>query len=67
MKYAVSIHENLSRLVVIDAPSKEEAEEKAENLCNNGQIDLGGNDFVDRYVEAVRIATKTDIDEKEAF
>ena len=48
--YLVSIIETLSRDVIVYAEDKDEAEEIAEELCNNGVIDLDGSDFEFRYM-----------------
>lgn len=65
--YKVFIEETLSRGVVIYAESEEQAHEYAEELCNNGKIDLNGKDFDDRYVSVDGIATFVDEESKEIY
>lgn len=59
-KYVIRVTETLSRTVIIEADSKCDAEEFADELCNDGVIDLRYEDFTDRGVETVREATKDD-------
>lgn len=65
--YKVFIEETLSRGVIIYAESEEQAHEYAEELCNNGKIDLNGKDFDDRYVSVDGIATFVDEESKEIY
>lgn len=51
--FKVHITEALERNVVIYAKNKEEAQETAEYLCNEGTINLDSNDFQERYVEVI--------------
>lgn len=61
--YCVTIRETLSRTVIIWAHDRSEAEENAYELCNSGEIDLDGNDFVDRKCTCDGVATKGDLKE----
>lgn len=54
--YNVRVEERLSRGVVIFAHDADEAHDIAENLCNNGNIDLDSTDFIGREIEVVGIA-----------
>lgn len=65
--YKVFIEETLSRGVVVYAESEEQAHEYAEELCNNGKIDLDGKDFDDRYISVEGLATFVDEDSKEIY
>ena len=40
MKYGMYITESFTKYVIIEARNSEEAEEKAENACNDGAIDV---------------------------
>lgn len=53
--YNVRVEERLSRGVVILAHDADEAHDIAENLCNNGNIDLDSTDFIGREIEVVGI------------
>lgn len=59
--YVVHISEVLGRNVIISAEDEEQATEKAEELCNAGEINLDGYDFGSRNVEVLRIADENDI------
>ena len=59
-KFVVHITETLGRDVIIEAEDPAEAEEIAENLCNDGTINLVCEDFGSRNVEAIRTATPDD-------
>lgn len=61
--YCVTIQETLSRTVIIWAHDRSEAEENACELCNSGEIDLDGNDFIDRQCTCDGVATKGDMKE----
>lgn len=54
--YNVRVEEKFVRGVVIFAHNEDEAHDIAAVLCNNGNIDLNGTDFVDREIEVVGIA-----------
>lgn len=58
MKYVVHITEILGRNIIVDAEDPAEAEEIAENLCNNGTVDLGMADWGDRKVEYIGTPTE---------
>lgn len=47
MKYSVEIKETLSRVVVVDATSEEQAIELAHNMYKNCELVLDENDYVD--------------------
>lgn len=59
--YRVTIQETLSRDVIIWAKDRFDAEEAAQDLCNSGEIDLDGNDFIDRQCTCDGVATKRDL------
>lgn len=59
--YCVTIKETLSRTVIIWAHDRSEAEENAYDLCNFGEIDLDGKDFLDRQCTCDGVATKRDL------
>jgi hypothetical protein len=46
-KYTIEIKETLSRIMEVEAPSKEEAFEKLKTLYDAEEIVLDANDFVD--------------------
>ena len=50
----------ISHIVIIEARDNYEAEEIADNLCNNGTIDLDYEDFNSREVCAIRETTECD-------
>lgn len=64
MKFVVHITETFSRDVLIDADDKFEAEEIAENLCNDSIININSefDNFGDRTVEVIRKAVEADGD-----
>lgn len=47
-QFVVGIEETLHRYVIVNAEDEANAEEIAENLCNDGKIDLGSIDFQGR-------------------
>ena len=51
MKYAIKVKETLSRTVIVESESLEEAIEMVENAANNGDINLECEDFVDREIK----------------
>lgn len=59
--YYVTISETLSRSVIIWADSSESANEKANNLCNAGEIDLTASDFTDREIQCDGVASESDL------
>lgn len=59
--YCVTIQETLSRDVIIWAKDRFSAEETAHDLCNNGTIELGGNDFDERNCTCEGVATAGDL------
>mgnify|MGYP002517197612 CR=1 FL=1 len=59
--YCVTIQETFSRTVIVWAHERLEAEEIAQELCNSGDIELGGGDFIDRQCTCDGIATKSDL------
>lgn len=65
--FKVHISEVLGRDVIIYAEDKYEAEEKAEELCNAGIIDLSGGDFGSRTVETICTASPEEKDTLEKY
>lgn len=59
--YSVTVRETLSRNVIIWADSREEAEEKAADLSNDGTISLTDQDFIDREIECNGVAGAYDL------
>ena len=59
--YYVTISETLSRSVIIWADSSESANEKANDLCNAGEIDLTASDFADREIQCDGVASENDL------
>lgn len=59
--FCVTVRETLSRLVVIWAEDKCEAEEKANELCNASVIYLEDTDFIDRECECNGVAQAYDM------
>lgn len=59
--YYVTITETLSRSVIIWADSSEAANEKANDLCNAGEIDLTASDFADREIQCDGVASENDL------
>ena len=59
--YLVTIQEISSRSVVIWAEDRFSAEENAHDLCNNGTIELDGNDFDERNCTCESVATAGDL------
>lgn len=60
--YLVTIQEISSRSVVIWAEDRFSAEETAHDLCNNGTIELDGNDFDERNCTCDGVATAGDLE-----
>lgn len=60
--FKVHISEVIGRTVIINAEDKYEAVEAAEELCNDGVINLDGNDFASRTVDVLG-----EIDKKDAM
>lgn len=67
MKYLVSITETLVRKVVIEAEDACEAEQKAQDLCNDEKVVLDWADFEERTCEALGEANKFDLETLEQF
>lgn len=59
--YYVTISETLSRSVIIWADSSESANEKANDLCNAGEIDLTASDFAGREIQCDGVAQENDL------
>lgn len=59
--YYVTIGETLSRSVIVWADSSESANEKANDLCNAGEIDLTASDFADREIQCDGVASENDL------
>ena len=59
--YYVTISETLSRSVIIWADNSESANEKANDLCNAGEIDLTASDFADRNIQCDGVASENDL------
>lgn len=55
--YCVTIQETLQRTVIVWAADRLDAEETAQNLCNDGVINLDDNDFTDRQCTCDGVAT----------
>lgn len=53
MTFEARIIEHFSRRVVVDAGSKDEAEEILENLCAEGEINLDYDDFNEREIQII--------------
>ena len=56
-KFLVEVAETLVRKVIIEAETRYDAVEAAENLCNDGAIDLDGKDFSSRNCACIGVAT----------
>ena len=56
-KFIVEVTETLVRKVIIEAETRYDAVEAAENLCNDGAIDLDGKDFSSRNCACISVAT----------
>ena len=65
--FKVTVKETLNRTVIVWAEDNLDAEEKAENLCNDSTINLTGEDFSERECECVGAADSNDMDTLEAF
>lgn len=65
--YVVTVTETFQRTVVIYAQDNYHAEELAEELCNNDDINLDGNDFITRRTSADGIATEHDLSAHKIF
>lgn len=63
--YKVKIEEKFSRNVIVKADSSDEAYEVIEDLCNNGIIDLNGDDFNSRKWKVIGEEKTLDGDEPE--
>lgn len=61
LPYCVTIRETFSRTVIVWAHERIGAETIAQELCNSGEIDLDGNDFIDRKCTCDGVATKGDL------
>lgn len=53
MTFEARIIETFSRRVIIDADSKDEAEEILDDLCAEGEINLDYDDFSEREIQIV--------------
>ena len=53
-KYAVTVTEKLSRSIMIEAESEEEAKEKVSKMWANGEVLLGDRDFEGTEYKAVK-------------
>ena len=60
MKYLVRVTETLAKSVIVEANSKEEAENKVDQAYDDAQIVLDYDDFNEYEIEALREATKED-------
>ena len=60
-KFIVEVAETLVRKVIIEADTRYDAIEAAENLCNDGVIDLDGKDFSSRNCQCIGIANDEDM------
>lgn len=59
--YYLTISETLSRSVIVWADSSESANEKANDLCNAGEIDLTASDFANREIQCDGVASENDL------
>lgn len=60
MKYLVRVTETLAKSVIVEANSKEEAENKVDQAYDDAQIVLDYDDFDEYEIEALREATNFD-------
>ena len=60
MKYLVRVTETLAKSVIVEANSKEEAENKVDQAYDDAQIVLDYDDFNEYEIEALREATNFD-------
>ena len=65
--FKVTVRESFCRTVIIWAEDSFDAEEKAENLCNDSTIDLTDKDFTGRECECSGLAKDGDMGTLEAF
>lgn len=65
--YKITISETLTRDVIVYANKKSLAIEKAEELCNEGVIDLTVNDFSSREVIASNVAKVNELTNLEVY
>lgn len=65
--YKVTISETLTRDVIVYANTKIKAIEKAEDLCNDGVIDLTSEDFSGREVIASNVAKEYELTNFEVY
>lgn len=60
MKYLVRVTETLAKSVIVEANSKEEAENKVDQAYDDAQIVLDYDDFDEYEIEALREANDFD-------
>ena len=60
MKYLVRVTETLAKSVIVEANSKEEAENKVDQAYDDAQIVLDYDDFAEYEIEAIREANDFD-------
>lgn len=60
MKYLVRVTETLAKSVIVEANSKEEAENKVDQAYDDAQIVLDYDDFDEYEIEAIREANDFD-------
>lgn len=60
MKYVVRVTETLTRTLIVEANSMEEAEDKVDRAYDDGQIILDYDDFDEYDIEVQREATDFD-------
>ena len=65
--YLFTVTETYKRTVVVYAKDQIEAEQRIEDLCNGGKIDLDFEDFNDRSTECRGVASKSQIKLFEVF
>ena len=65
--YVITVTETLTREVIVYAEDKDEAIEVAEEMCNDGIINLTAADFDERDVECQGIAVLSDFGQKPVY
>ena len=60
MKYVVRVTEILSQSFIVEANSRDDAEDKVSEAYNNGEIRLDYDDFYCYDIDTIREASETD-------
>lgn len=62
MKYQVEVRETLARIIVVDAPTKDEALNLVEQKVEADEIELDSSDYADREIEVLEDSVPDDFE-----